>query len=82
MSDTKEKSIVYYEIKVNHNGEKVCIIDGKEIKIVHETATQIELENGQVMETYLLKGEKMGIIQEKNEDDLHIMAKQRRTRRF
>ena len=67
MKDSKEKSIVYYEIKVNDNGEKFCEIDGKEIKIVRETATKIELEDGNVMETYFLKGEKMGIIPEENE---------------
>lgn len=74
MSDSKEKSIVYYEIKVNDKGEKVCIIDGKEIKIVHESATKIELEDGKVMETYFLKGEKMGILPEKKQGELDIMA--------
>lgn len=77
MKNTKENNIPYYEIRINKNGKKVCIVNGKEKRIIAESSNNITLEDGTVMGVYGLKNKNMEIFNEGVQGEADLLNESR-----
>ena len=62
-----------YKIKFNDKNEKVCIINGKEVKVVSETEKYIFLEDGTSLEAYVDLKDPL-TIQTSDEGEMRVSA--------